>query len=85
MSISTGMTPPKNILRTELVSKKKYYPLTNEVPSFWRDTVYEPDSCPNVDALQETVMRLPVDQRFTNEDIDQTIAGVRKVWELYLT
>ena len=85
LQISTGMTPPKNILRTELVSKKKYYPLTDEVPSFWRDTVYEPDSCPNVDALQETVMRLPVDHRYTNEDIDQTIAGVKKVWELYLT
>jgi hypothetical protein len=33
-----------------------------------------------VDELQRTVLRLPVDQRYTDEDIDQTIAGVRKVW-----
>ena len=45
------------------------------------DTVYDPDSCPNVDTLQRTVIRLPVDQRYTDEDIEQTIAGVRKVWD----
>ena len=81
--ISTGMTPPKNILVTEMVTKKKYYPLTDEVPAFWRDTVYDPESCPNVDELQRTVMRLPVDQRYTDEDIDQTIAAFHKVWKHY--
>ena len=81
--ISTGMSPSNNILRTELITKKKYYPLTDEVPSFWRNMVYHPDSCPNVDELQRTVMRLPVDQRYTDEDIDQTIAAFRKVWKHY--
>lgn len=76
----TGMSPANNILRTELVAKKKYYPLTDEVPTFWRETVYDPDSCPNVDELQRTVMRIPVDQRYTDEDIDQTIAAFKKVW-----
>ena len=79
--ISSGMSPSSNILRTEMISKKKYYPLTDRVPAFWRDTVYDPDSCPNVDELQRTVMRLPIDQRHTDEDIDQTIAGIRKVWK----
>ena len=83
ISISTGMSPSNNILRTDLIRKKKYYPLTDEVPSFWRDTTYDPDSCPNVDELQRTVMRLPVDQRYTDEDIDQTIAAFRKVWQHY--
>lgn len=78
--ISTGMTPPKNILTTEMISKKKYYPLTDTVPAFWRDTTYDPASCPNVDQLQETVMRLPVDQRYTEEDISQTIQAFKKVW-----
>lgn len=78
--LDTGMAAVNNILRTELIQKKKYYPLTDTVPSFWRDTVYDVDSCPNVDALTRTCLRLPVDERFTDEDIDQTIAAVRKVW-----
>jgi len=83
ITVSTGMSPANNILRTVLISKKKYYPLADEPPSFWKDTVYDPDSCPNVDRLQQTVLRLPVDQRYTDEDIDQTVAGVRKVWRYY--
>ncbi len=78
--ISTGMTPPKNILLTDLVSKRKYYPLTDTIPTFWRDTEYDPHSCPNVDELQRTVMRLPVDQRYTDQDVSETIHAVRKVW-----
>ena len=84
LTISTGMSPANNLLRTEMISKKKYYPLTDQVPAFWRQTVYEPDSCPNVDELQRTVIRLPIDQRYTDRDIDETIAGVRKVWEHYI-
>lgn len=80
LSIGTGMSPANNILRTELVRTKRYYPLTDEVPAFWRDIDYDPDACPNVDELQRTVIRLPVDQRYSDEDIDQTIAGMRKVW-----
>ena len=78
--ISTGMTPPKNILITDLVTKRKYYPLTDTVPAFWRNTDYDPGSCPQVDELQRTVLRLPVDQRHSNQDIDETIQAVRKVW-----
>lgn len=81
--LDTGMAAVNNILRTEIIQKKKYYPLTDEVPSFWRDTVYDPDSCPNVDALTKTCLRLPVDQRFTDEDVDQTIAAFKKVWGHY--
>ncbi len=80
LSISTGMSPANNILRTELVQTKRYYPLTDEVPSFWRDVVYDPDSCPNVDLLQDSVIRLPVDERYSDEDVEQTLVGVRKVW-----
>ena len=37
----------------------------------------------NVDELQRTVLRLPMDQRYTEEDIDQTIAAFHKVWKHY--
>jgi perosamine synthetase len=81
VSISTGMSPANNLLRTTLIARKKFYPLTDAVPTFWRATVYDPDSCPNVDELQRTVMRLPVDQRYSDQDIAETICAIRKVWQ----
>ena len=81
--INTGMSPANNILRTELMRKKKYYPLTDDVPAFWRNTVYDENSCPNVDELQRTVMRLPLDPRHTDHDVAQTIAACHKVWKHY--
>lgn len=83
VSITTGMSPSSNALRNPLIRNKHFYPLTDRVPHFWRDTVYDPDGCPNVDELQRTVMRLPVDQRYTDRDIDETIEGFRKVWGHY--
>jgi dTDP-4-amino-4,6-dideoxygalactose transaminase len=83
LRIDTGMAAVNNILRTELIQNKRYYPLTDTVPAFWRDTLYDPDSCPNVDALVQTCLRLPVDERYTDEDIDQTISAVKKVWAHY--
>ena len=80
LTISTGMSPANNILRTDMVRTKRYYPLTAEVPTFWRDIDYDPDSCPSVDELQRTVLRLPLDERYVDEDIDATIAGLHKVW-----
>jgi perosamine synthetase len=82
--VSTGLTPPRNILTTEMITKKKYYPLTDTVPAFWRDTEYDPESCPNVDELQRSLLRLPVDERYTIEDIEETITGVRKVWHHFV-
>lgn len=81
--IDTSMSTVRNILRSELFLKKRYYPLTDRIPSFWRDTEYDPDSCPNVDELGRTVFRLPVDPRYTDEDITQTVAAVRKVFRYY--
>ncbi len=80
LSVGTRMGPAGNILRTDLIRNRRYYPLTGEVPAFWRDATYDPTSCPNADALQAHVLRLPVDQRYTDEDVEQTIVGVLKVW-----
>lgn len=81
--INTSMSAVKNILHTEVIQKRKYYPLTDAIPTFWQNTAYAPDACPNVDTLQATCLRLPVDERHTDRDIDQTIAAVKKVWAHY--
>lgn len=81
--INASMSAVKNILHTEVIQKRKYYPLTDDIPTFWQNTAYNPDDCPNVDALQATCLRLPVDERHTDRDIDQTIAAVQKVWAHY--
>ncbi|MFQ5808923.1 MAG: DegT/DnrJ/EryC1/StrS family aminotransferase [Armatimonadota bacterium] len=83
LSVGGGMAPSSNALRTELIRSKRLYPLTDAVPHFWRDTVYDPDSCPNVDEMQRTVVFHKIDERYTDEDVEQTIAGFRKVWRHY--
>mgnify|MGYP001334204830 CR=1 FL=1 len=77
------MSAVRNILRTEMIQNRQYYPFAEEPPSFWKDVEYDPDSCPNVDALQDGVIRLPVDERYSDEDISQTIEAVRKVFGHY--
>ncbi len=83
LSVGGGMSPSYNALRTEMIQRKRVYPLTDRVPHFWRDTVYDPDSCPNVDEMQRTVLFHKIDERYTDQDVDETIAGFRKVWEHY--
>ena len=85
VGVSTSGAPARNLLHTELVRNKRFYPCTDEVPRFWRDTVYDPDSCPKVDEMNRTCLRLPMDYRYTDEDISQTIEGIRKVWRHYLS
>ena len=52
----------------------------------WREGFeHHTQEWPNVDELQRTVMRLPVDQRYTDQDIDETIAAVREVWACYFS
>lgn len=78
-----GVSEGNEVITTPMtdIRKRKYYPLTDAVPAFWRDTVYDPESCPNVDELQRTVLRLPVDPRYSDDDIARMIGAVRKVWQ----
>ena len=83
--LSTGgvMSPSSNALRTALIAKQRLYPFTDRTPHFWSDTVYDPDSCPNVDEMHRTVIYHKIDERYTDEDVEQTIEGFRKVWRHY--
>ena len=71
--INTSMSAVKNILRTEVIQKRKYYPLTDAIPIFWQNTTYNPNACPNVDTLQSTCLRLPVDERYTDEALTKPL------------
>ena len=81
LSVGGSMSPSANALRTELIQNRHFYPLTDAVPHFWRDTVYDPDSCPNVDEMQRTVVYHKIDEHYSDEDVEQTIEGFRKVWK----
>ena len=83
LAIGSGMSPSHNTLRTEMIRNRRLYPLTDRVPHFWRDTVYDPESCPNIDEMQRTVLYHKIDERYTNQDVAETIAGFRKVWQHY--
>jgi dTDP-4-amino-4,6-dideoxygalactose transaminase len=53
------------------------------VPHFLENVQFDEWSCPVADEVGRQVMRLPVDHRFTDDDITETIAGIRKVWAHY--
>jgi len=83
LSVGGGMSPSHNALRTEMIQQRRVYPLTNRVPHFWSDTAYDPDSCPHVDEMARTVLYHKIDERYTDQDVDETILGIHKVWHHY--
>lgn len=83
VSINSALSPLKGNVRSKLIRERRFYPLTDKLPHFLTDVHYDPNSCPQTDAIMPTVMRLPMDFRYTDEDITQTIAGIRKVWDHY--
>ncbi len=55
-------------------------------PHFLTDVEYDEYDewpCPVADEIIRQVMRLPIDFRFTEQNVDETIAGIRKVWQHY--
>jgi dTDP-4-amino-4,6-dideoxygalactose transaminase len=40
---------------------------------------YKPGLCPNTEKIVDTCVFMPVNEFFTEEDCDQTLAGLRKV------
>lgn len=49
-----------------------------------RDYSYGPGQCPEAEALIPVQLGLPVNEFFTEKDIEETAAGIRKVAEAYL-
>ena len=66
-----------------MVKDRKYFADRDAIPHFLKDVEYDEWSCPVADEIASQVIRLPVDFRFTDQDIDETIAGIHKVWRHY--
>ena len=81
--VNSGLSPNQGSLHTQLIKDRKYYPYSDHVPHFLKQMEYDEWSCPTADEVRRTVIRLPVDHRYTDQDIGETIAGVRKVWSFY--
>lgn len=75
-----ALSPCKGNLHQQVIRDRKFFAFTDRVPHFLENIVYDEFSCPGTDRVAAQVIRLPVDHRFTDADIDETIEGIRKVW-----
>jgi dTDP-4-amino-4,6-dideoxygalactose transaminase len=83
VGVNTALSPGRGNLHTPVIKEKHYYGRTSKVPHFLENVQFDEWSCPVADEVGRQVMRLPVDHRFTDDDITETIAGIRKVWAHY--
>jgi dTDP-4-amino-4,6-dideoxygalactose transaminase len=81
LSISSALSPAKGNLHTQVIKRRRFYPYSDHLPHFLENVTYDENACPQADRIIAQVMRLPVDHRYTDEDIKQTVAGIRKVWK----
>lgn len=75
-----ALSPCTGNLHQRIIKEKRFYADSDKVPACLANVTYDEWSCPAADKIAAQVIRLPVDHRFTDQDIDETIAGIRKVW-----
>lgn len=80
---NTALSPARGNLHTPVICDKHFYGRSDKVPHFLQNVTFDESSCPVADEIGRQVFRLPVDHRFTDDDISETIAGIRKVWTHY--
>jgi len=83
VGLTTALSPGRGNLHTPVIKDRHYYGRTDKVPHFLESVRYDEWSCPVADEVGRQVLRLPVDQRYTDDDVSDTIAGIRKVWSHY--
>ena len=84
LEVNSALSPTPGNLHQSVIKDRKFFANREKVPHFLKNVQYDEWSCPKADEIARQVIRLPVDYRFTDEDIDQTIAGIKKVWEYWL-
>ncbi len=78
-----ALSPCTGNLHQTVIKDKQFFANSDKVPHCLANINYDEWSCPAADKVAAQVMRLPVDHRFTDQDIDETITGIRKVWAAY--
>ena len=56
---------------------------TSDCPFNYNNVEYKDGDCPVAEAILDTCMTIAVSPFFTEEDLQQTIAGFRKVWSYF--
>ena len=85
LEVNNALSPCKGNLHQRVIRDRKFFAYTDRRPLYLENVTYDEWSCPATDKIAARVMRLPVDHRFTDTDIGETIAGIRKVWAHYFS
>ena len=85
LGITSALSPARGNLHTPVIRNRRFYPYSDHLPHFLEGVSFEEGACPVADQISRQVLRLPMDHRFTDLDITETIAGIRKVWAACVT
>lgn len=85
LEVNAALSPTAGNLHQSVIRNRRFYADRAAVPYFLRDVRYDEWSCPRADDIARRIIRLPIDFRYTERDIDETIAGIRKVWSRRVT
>jgi perosamine synthetase len=73
---------PQVVYMQPLFQKKQAY-LNSHFPFELSDVTYEEGMCPVAESILQTAIQLPVNEFFTDEDVEDMIRGIRKVADYY--
>ena len=79
--VSSALSPTAGNLHQSVIKNRQFFANRDAIPHFLEQVEYDEWSCPKADDIAKRVIRLPIDFRYSDEDVDATIAGIRKVWE----
>jgi dTDP-4-amino-4,6-dideoxygalactose transaminase len=79
---------PICVYEYEIFTKKNAYPGTGcpfDCKYYGKNIEYHKGLCPTAEKILETAIKLPVNEFYTEQDMEDVIAGIRKVAKYYLT
>ncbi|MBN2584216.1 MAG: DegT/DnrJ/EryC1/StrS family aminotransferase [Planctomycetes bacterium] len=86
VAVWAALSPANTLYGTTALREKRLYPWGRTAPaSFLGDRQYAPGLCPVAEHVAANVLSFLVNPFYTEQDADETAAGVRKVLEYYRT